>query len=295
MIMPRSLYFNPRSPHGERQDLDDNVICISHFNPRSPHGERPSIAYTGMDQKTFQSTLPARGATGTTSARHIAYIFQSTLPARGATVRPSGRRIPACHFNPRSPHGERRISKESARKFMRISIHAPRTGSDGSSVSLARIAFDFNPRSPHGERRFHSIQAPSLDLFQSTLPARGATRTEACAALPSEFQSTLPARGATTTAGRAFTRQRDFNPRSPHGERPVMMDEGLIPEISIHAPRTGSDRVPALIWKPCDNFNPRSPHGERRAAALDLKAVTPISIHAPRTGSDRKPPEPRRA
>ena len=35
----------------------------------------------------------------------------------------------------------------------KISIHAPRMGSDnGSSTSLKALA-DFNPRSPHGERQ----------------------------------------------------------------------------------------------------------------------------------------------
>ena len=78
--------------------------------------------------------------------------FQSTLPARGATCRenlagfcrryfnprsPHGERpfpFPpaACrrHFNPRSPHGERLVSRIASSAFSRISIHAPRTGSD---------------------------------------------------------------------------------------------------------------------------------------------------------------------
>ena len=58
-----------------------------HFNPRSPHGER-RMQIWGIDRPTrFQSTLPARGATGKERARYTAQPFQSTLPARGATVR----------------------------------------------------------------------------------------------------------------------------------------------------------------------------------------------------------------
>ena len=34
-------------------------------------------------------------------------LFQSTLPARGATSRALQRPADPCHFNPRSPHGER--------------------------------------------------------------------------------------------------------------------------------------------------------------------------------------------
>ena len=90
---------------------------------------------------------------GTISTKHTAHIFQSTLPARGATARkfarnegmlyfnprsPHGERrrgYKARHgqtdFNPRSPHGERRDSKSFASRGWNISIHAPRTGSDG--------------------------------------------------------------------------------------------------------------------------------------------------------------------
>ena len=34
--------------------------------------------------------------------------------------------------------------------------------------------------------------------------------------------------------------------------------------ISIHAPRTGSDKAIACMTDTLANFNPRSPHGERR-------------------------------
>ena len=57
-----------------------------------------------------------------------------------------------------------------------------------------------------------------------------------------KFQSTLPARGATSTISAFMTYADNFNPRSPHGERPVLR---------------GDTRC--LIY-----FNPRSPHGERR-------------------------------
>ena len=78
-----------------------------------------------------------------------------------------------------------------------ISIHAPRTGSDAERETAVATDVDFNPRSPHGER-------PPLinsDLFNST------------------FQSTLPARGATIVLQ-------------------MLLKLGT---ISIHAPRTGSD------------------------------------------------------
>ena len=41
-------------------------------------------------------------------------------------------------------------------------------------------------------------------------------------------------------------------------------------DISIHAPRMGSDRTFLFTGRTALNFNPRSPHGERlRAAGLN--------------------------
>ena len=56
-------YFNPRSPHGERRQNWQRSIYNADFNPRSPHGERHKKLVTGFPVATFQSTLPARGAT----------------------------------------------------------------------------------------------------------------------------------------------------------------------------------------------------------------------------------------
>ena len=56
--------------------------------------------------------------------------------------------------------------------------------------------------------------------------------------------------------------------------------------ISIHAPRTGSDRRGRGSRRQARHFNPRSPHGERHTARVDDGRYDAISIHAPRTGSD---------
>ena len=101
----------------------------------------------------------------------------------------------------------------------RISIHAPRMGSDmskclhrASSVSFqstlphgerSDIAIkavdnmDFNPRSPHGERPFKRPIIIPCSTFQSTPPAWGATTPSIYRSTGSSFQSTPPAWGAT--------------------------------------------------------------------------------------------------
>ena len=175
-----------------------------------------------IQRSAFQSTLPARGATLRETLIDGGVIkFQSTLPARGATIL-IGLLSSAWYFNPRSPHGERLASDADVRHFAHISIHAPRTGSDrrvaytinrqtgisihaprtgSDNLRVAREAVerhDFNPRSPHGERRappMTSVSPPSV--FQSTLPARGATDASHSSMRRFRFQSTLPARGAT--------------------------------------------------------------------------------------------------
>ena len=83
-------------------------------------------------------------------------------------------------------------------------------------------------------------------------------------------------------------------------------------EISIHAPRMGSDAKPDVHHQRQGDFNPRSPDGERRLRSsawlpgacpfqstlpgwgatggeLDWEDALFISIHAPRMGSDLTP------
>ena len=261
-----------------------------------PHGISIHAPRTGSDRHfsrfpapavLFQSTLPARGATDacfacahsirisihaprtgsdrarvTTSAK--VFGFQSTLPARGATKMDAyiNEDAEISIHAPRTGSDARHCGTRFSR---RISIHAPRTGSDGGT----------------------SIPSEILMRFQSTLPARGATRIYQQGVMMVVFQSTLPARGATPSSN------------------------GLIwvQGISIHAPRTGSDTATASVPPNRRYFNPRSPHGERPERLLAKKATSGyfnprsphgerpkhgstripgknISIHAPRTGSD---------
>ena len=192
------------------------------------------------------------------------------------------------YFNPRSPHGERPY-KWAAALLAGISIHAPRTGSDDCQV----------------------VRQGPLTLFQSTLPARGATHPH-CGAVGTGvisihaprtgsdmpladllgqmtvFQSTLPARGATHGGKQLVREGLHFNPRSPHGERRLAgCPCRQHPAISIHAPRTGSDWAARQRREVKRNISIHAPRtgSDGQAGAADA-AGHPISIHAPRTGSD---------
>ena len=81
---------------------------------------------------------------------------------------------------------------------------------------------------------------------------------------------------------------RDFNPRSPDGERRrIVRFQASRPDISIHAPRMGSDRRFRPFAPRNRYFNPRSPDGERLMQNHLISSDFVISIHAPRMGSDR--------
>ena len=146
---------------------------------------------------TFQSTLPARGATPVLMAAARGTDISIHAPRTGSDFRCWRAFWFTSYFNPRSPHGERPGLHQRCKVRVRfqstlpargatqtqmkvvlytcISIHAPRTGSDDAEPAERRTRQYFNPRSPHGER--HHTSFGGLPMWY-------------------------------------------FNPRSPHGERP---------------------------------------------------------------------------
>ena len=126
----------------------------------------------------------------------------------------------------------------------------------------------------------------SLAIFQSTLPARGATTPQApTPIITSNFNPRSPHGERQLLRGLACN-IRYFNPRSPHGERPyrsnLRVSSIYFNPRSPHGERRGQNS----FQHEANYFNPRSPHGERPQAPARTQAILPISIHAPRTGSD---------
>ena len=147
----------------------------------------------------------------------------------------------------------------------RISIHAPRTGSDTERNTQLTALNDFNPRSPHGERPSGSSSPMPNSLFQSTLPARGATKWKYVYTYSEKISIHAPRTGSDTGKNRHET--------------------GRI--ISIHAPRTGSDPAGVRLQY-CHAISIHAPRtGSDVLSPLQLASTSYISIHAPRTGSDR--------
>ncbi|EFT83508.1 hypothetical protein HMPREF0620_0513 [Parascardovia denticolens DSM 10105 = JCM 12538] len=195
------------------------------FNPRSPCGERLKSCDREPGEWDFNPRSPCGERLITTRTVSIFTLFQSTLPLRGATTGYPEQSIEGC-----------------------ISIHAPLAGSDPCSRGPEKKDIDFNPRSPCGERPKSLPLVYNRELFQSTLPLRGATvRDEPLPFLFRHFNPRSPC-GERPQSVDFYDLHLNFNPRSPCGERPVAVCLLCRSDfISIHAPLAGSDTVPLCL------------------------------------------------
>ena len=175
-----------------------------------------------MRLSAFQSTLPARGATERRAAIPGVKLFQSTLPARGATQAGHSASPLLPYFNPRSPHGERLISRRFGFPRRLISIHAPRTGSDGRTHEGGLNEASISIHAPRTGSDIINVFYIACQLkFQSTLPARGATAGRVPIFSSAEISIHAPRTGSDWTYKPSQGSLHDFNPRSPHGERRI--------------------------------------------------------------------------
>ena len=75
---------------------------------------------------------------------------------------------------------------------------------------------------------------------------------------------------------------RNFNPRSPWGERHEDLKSKVGKyDISIHALREESDLCMCRLWRFSNNFNPRSPWGERRQQCKASWRITNFNPRSP--------------
>ena len=146
------------SIHAPRVGSDDRTKGIggsdTAISIHAPRVGSDMIFVPGLLQQVgFQSTLPVWGAT---SIRMLywrpACYFNPRSPC-GERLVAETERLTDKHFNPRSPCGERLPPAGDPGGLRRISIHAPRVGSDQKSHRAGQGSCNFNPRSPCGERR----------------------------------------------------------------------------------------------------------------------------------------------
>ena len=154
-----------------------------------------------------------------------------------------------------------------ARFRSRISIHAPRMGSDTAGWRMYLQLETFLSTPPAwGATASRVMVLVSSFQFLSTPPAWGATRTGSLhRQADGRFLSTPPAWGATRQAGRV-SRTMDISIHAPRmGSDRAGIHRRQSKRISIHAPRMGSDREMAEDTAGAEYFYPRPPHGERHA------------------------------
>ena len=270
------------SIHAPRMGSDNPFCPVAengvYFNPRSPDGERPCHVWRWHDHAGISIHAPRMGsdAGGLKPCRHGRHIsihaprmgsdverdngvllrylisihaprmgsdltsitpcgatnqFQSTLPGWGATTSSRACASGRPYFNPRSPDGERHAFWTPERVTVCISIHVPRMGSD--QVHFCRII-------ARGE-------------FQSTFPGWGAThRPTGSRRMRCYFNPRSPdgERPCWTTTGSAIIH---FNPRSPDGERQSAMALSALPSLFQSTFPGWGATLPVLLmaWASC--------------------------------------------
>jgi len=191
------MRFNPRLPHGRRLSASIAELIIVLFQSTPP--AREATKYRDGVKDVMIVSIHASRTGGDLlhlSDGAVTGLFQSTPPAREATCQPSPSSPRLPRFNPRLPHGRRLETPDIDGDFMefqstppareatchtsdcisggRVSIHASRTGGDPVHGRTGCSPSGFNPRLPHGRRLYIGLD-PSLQVFQSTPPAREAT------------------------------------------------------------------------------------------------------------------------
>ncbi len=174
-------------------------LTSSSFNPRAPCGARPVLDPVLHVSVVVSIHAPRAGRdTLRRYARNAAHAFQSTRPVRGAT---SLQARTGC-----TPI---------------VSIHAPRAGRDNTWARAWAGVTCFNPRAPCGARRSRLSSCPPNSRVSIHAPRAGRDRKLAMRPGSCEmFQSTRPVRGATKSANRSKVPIIRFNPRAPCGARP---------------------------------------------------------------------------
>ena len=101
--------FYPRSPRGERLDLDLMIGLIVHFYPRSPRGERRCAAAVLRVRGRISTRAPREGSDFEMRAARRVQRISTRAPREGSDVHFHFRIYTRKYFYPRSPRGERRV------------------------------------------------------------------------------------------------------------------------------------------------------------------------------------------
>ena len=213
---------------------------MEHFNPRSPQGERLAIGRITWRRTHFNPRSPQ-------GERLIPYLAVTQVgnisihaPRRGSDLRQTTRSL-----------------------AIKISIHAPRRGSDQYTFTVAFLLSDFNPRSPQGERLYPDSWDDNRWNISIHAPRRGSDRNNVAMQRAVDISIHAPRRGSDIGPFVPSCTGRNFNPRSPQGERHYYA-------LKLHRNH---------------NFNPRSPQGERHASHPGAASLAKFQSTLPAGGA----------
>ena len=257
------------SIHAPREGGDGGLVGVvrqsGHFNPRPPRGGRLSSTFSCFITFSISIHAPREGGRLIRKVKGAGIrLISIHAPREGGDSRPASPHSPRWHFNPRPPRGGRRQRDDRHGRHYAISIHAPREGGDsaqdrhGATIRISIHA----PREGGRLRRMASLT--SVQRFQSTPPARGATPRPCCSPWAATHFNPRPPRGGRPITVCSCPTRRLFQSTPPaRGATVINHRIADLENISIHAPREGGDRLSGLGAARGGDFNPRPPRGGR--------------------------------
>ena len=167
----------------------------------------------------FQSTPPARGATAEVPIKVTLALISIHAPREGGDLTRSEIKTRSEDFNPRPPRGGRRPKMPIAPPRSNFNPRPPRGGRPSGTAHLTEV----RDISIHAPREGGDLGFPTMRVgnrtFQSTPPARGATRTSSAAGGRQKISIHAPREGGDGNLQFGLGIQAYFNPRPPRGGR----------------------------------------------------------------------------
>mgnify|MGYP006972855509 CR=1 FL=1 len=173
--------------------------------------------------------------------------------------------LPSLHFNPRSPHGERRRRSRDGASVLTFQPTLPARGATSVCVRCCVPACNFNPRSPHGERPLHAGGRRAGHGDFNPRSPHGERRAERLRHHGNQGISThAPRTGSDTALSTASRVRLTFQPTLPaRGATIKRVETALAKRFQPTLPARGATSAPRQGKRHAPYFNPRSPHGER--------------------------------
>ena len=242
----------------------------------------------------FLSTLSLRRATAETAKTSNADTnFYPRSPCGERLLTRVVSSAGTTDFYPRSPCGERLSTYRHQGRQNPISIHALLAESDLRVLDGSKSSIEISIHALLAESDVDEIPYQGqVDQFLSTLSLRRATPVKTVKIGENLiFLSTLSLRRATHFIPNKGTLRNNFYPRSPCGERRQSREKPRQTRtISIHALLAESDCRAGISESRYRHFYPRSPCGERPNDAINGCNPDFISIHALLAESDNLHP-----